>query len=80
MSIIFHIDIYFFTDNKEEDFKLQKEEVNSVKYFSIEEIEQIRKADNKNYTFCNWDEDGFNTQIKLLKKCRDKIINKTKIN
>ena len=70
----------FFTDNKEEDFKLQKEEVNAVKYFSIEEIEQIRKADNKNYTFCNWDEDGFNTQIKLLKKYRDKIINKTKIN
>lgn len=70
----------FFTDNKEEDFKLQKEEVNAVKYFSIEEIEQIRKADNKDYTFCNWDIDGFNTQIKLLKKCRDKIINKTKIN
>ena len=70
----------FFTDSKEEDFKLQKEEVNAVKYFSIEEIEQIRKADNKNYTFCNWDEDGFNTQIKLLKKCRDEIINKTKIN
>ena len=70
----------FFTDNKVEDFKLQKEEVNAVKYFSIEEIEQIRKADNKNYTFCNWDEDGFNTQIKLLKKYRDKIINKTKIN
>ena len=68
----------FFTDKKEEDFKLQKEEVNAVKYFSIEEIEQIRNADNKNYTFCNWDEDGFNIQINLLKKCRDKILNKTK--
>ena len=30
----------------------------------------------KNYTFCNWDEDGFNTQIKLLKKSRDKIMEK----
>lgn len=69
----------FFTDNKEEDFKLQKEEVNAVKYFSIEEIEQIRKADNKDYTFCNWDIDGFNKQINLLKKCRNKIINKIKI-
>ena len=66
----------FFTNNKEEDFILQKEEVNAVKYHSIEELEGIRKQDNKNYTFCNWDEEGFNRQINLLKKYRETIIDK----
>ena len=69
----------FFTNLNEEDFKLQKEEVNAVRYYSIEELEGIRKQDNKNYTFCNWDEEGFNRQINLLKKYRNIIINKTKI-
>lgn len=64
----------FFTDNKEENFILQKEEVNAVKYYTIEEIEKIRKNGNKNYTFCNWDEEGFNKQIQLLKECRNEII------
>ena len=64
----------FFTDYKEEDFKLQKEEVNAVKYYSIEEIEEIRKNNDMNYTFCNWNEEGFNYQISLLKKYRSKIL------
>ena len=55
---------------------LQKEEVNAVKYYTIEELEEIRKKDDKNYTFCNWDEEGFNKQIQLLKEYRDKISNK----
>lgn len=64
----------FFTNYKEEDFRLQKEEVNAVKYYSIEQLEKIRKKDDKNYTFCNWDEEGFNRQIVLLKKYRNKIL------
>jgi len=68
----------FFTDYKEENFILQKEEVNAVKYYSIEQLEEIRKQDDKNYTFCNWDEEGFNRQIDLLKQCRDNIKNKRK--
>ena len=55
---------------------LQKEEVNAVKYYTIEELEEIRKNDDKNYTFCNWDEEGFTKQIILLKKYRDNIQNR----
>ena len=66
----------FFTDYKEDDFVLQKEEVNAVKYYTIEELEEIRKKYDKNYTFCNWDEAGFNKQIQLLKEYRDKIFSK----
>ena len=63
----------FFTGYKEEDYKIQKEEVNAVKYYSIEEIENIRKKDDKNFVLCYWDEESFNKQIELLKKCRDDI-------
>ena len=63
----------FFTNNKECDFKLQKEEVLSVRYFTIEEIEEIRRNNDKNYTFCDWNEEGFNRQINILKKYRDNI-------
>lgn len=61
----------FFTNKKEDEFIIQKEELNAVKYYSIEELEEIRKQDNKDYTFCNWDEEGFNRQIKFLKENRD---------
>ena len=66
----------FFTDYKEDDFVLQKEEVNMVKYYAIEELEEIRKKDDKNYIFCNWNEAGFNKQIQLQKEYRDKISSK----
>ncbi len=61
----------FFTNKKEEEFIIQKEELNTVKYYSIDELEEIRKQDNKDYTFCNWDEESFNRQIKLLKENRN---------
>ena len=63
----------FITDLKENEFKLQKEEVNAVKYFDIEELEQLKKQKNDNYTFCNWDEEGFKKQMELLKKYRNRI-------
>ena len=63
----------FITDLKEEDFKLQKEEVNAVKYFSIEELEEARKQNNIDFTFCKWDEEGFKKQMAILKEYRDKI-------
>lgn len=58
----------FITDLKEKDFKLQKEEVNAVKYFSIEELEEAKKQNNIDFTFCNWDEDGFKKQMDILKE------------
>lgn len=63
----------FLTNMGEENFKIQKEEVNAVKYYSIEELEEIRKKDDKNYIFCNWDEKSFNKQINLLKDYRNKL-------
>ena len=68
----------FFTNYNEDDFILQKEEVNAVKYYTIEKLEEIRKNDDKDYTFCNWDAEGFTKQISLLKKYRDIIQNRRK--
>ena len=67
----FSVGYILFTNMKEDEFVLQKEEVNKVKYYSIEEIERIRKQNNKDYTFCNWEDEGFNKQIRLLKKYRE---------
>ena len=63
----------FFTDKKEDEFILQKEEVNKVKYFSIEELEKLKKDNNPDYTFSKWDIEGFNKQMSLLKKYRELI-------
>lgn len=63
----------FYTDLKENEFVLQKEEVNAVKYYSIEELEEIRKSNNYDYSFCKWDNEGFNKQISLLKEYRKNI-------
>ncbi len=61
------------TNLKEEEFKLQKEEVNAVKYFTIEELENERKNNNSNFTFCMWNQEGFEKQMSILKEYRDKI-------
>lgn len=63
----------FMTDLKENEFKLQKEEVNAVKYFEIEELEEARKENNTDFTFCNWDEEGFKKQMAILKEYRNKM-------
>ena len=63
----------FITDLKENEFKLQKEEVNAVKYFTIEELEEIKKQNDIDYTFCNWDEEGFKKQMDILKEYRNKL-------
>ncbi len=62
------------TDLKEEAFKLQKEEVNAVKYFTIEELEEARKQKNTDFTFIKWDEEGFEKQMSILKEYRNKIL------
>lgn len=61
-----------FTNLKEDEFVLQNEEVDLVKYFSIEELEQNKT--NPDFTFYRWDIDGFNKQMSLLKKYRDKKV------
>lgn len=69
----FNYEYILFTDMKENEFILQKDEVNAVKYYTIEEMEEIRKMNNKDYTFCNWGEEGFNKHIRLLKEYRQKL-------
>ena len=67
-----------FTNLKEEEFKLQKEEVCMVKCFEIEELEKIKREKDSNYTFYKWDDESFNKQIKMLKEYRNKVLNKQK--
>lgn len=64
----------FITDKKEDEFTLQKEEVNQVKYFTIEELEELKRKDDKNYTFADWEDEGFYKQMKYLKKERNKLL------
>lgn len=63
----------FFTNLKDEDYILQKEEVEQVKYYSIEDIEQLKLDNNPNYTFCRWEQDSFNEQMQILKEYREKL-------
>ena len=63
----------FFTNFKEEDYILQKEEVEQVKYYSIEEMEKLKLDNNPNYTFYMWDQDSFNEQMNILKENRDRL-------
>lgn len=70
----FAYNFIFIVDYKIDDYKLQKEEVAEVKYFTIEEIEQIKKNNYSNYTFCKWDDDDFYREIDMLKKKRKFII------
>ena len=62
-----------FTDLKEDECILQKEEVDSVKYYTIEEM--ISNKNNPDFTFFKWDLESFNKEMNILKEYRDKIIN-----
>lgn len=64
----------FVVDYKLEDYILQKEEVADVKYFTIEELEEIRKNNDLNYTFCNWSTEDFKREIDKLKSKRREIL------
>lgn len=66
---------YIFTVNyKIEDFKLQKEEVAEVKYFTIEEIEQAKKNNDENFIFTKSEDEIFNKEIQMLKEKRKEIL------
>ncbi len=65
-----------FTKLKEEEFVLQKEEVEKVKYYKIEDLERIKKENDSNYSFCYWDDEGFFKQTELLKDYRSKLCDK----
>lgn len=66
----FAYNFIFIVDYKIDDYKLQKEEVAEVKYFTIEEMEQIKKNNDLNYTFSKWDDEDFYREIEMLKQKR----------
>ena len=66
----------FIVDYKIEEYILQKEEVAEVKYFTIEEIEQLKKNKDSDYTFYKWADEDFYSEIELLKHKREEMLNK----
>ena len=66
----------FIVDYKIEDYILQKEEVDEVKYITIEEMENIKKNNDKNYTFSDWSDESFFEEMNKLKNRRNEILNK----
>ena len=47
---------------------MQKEEVDDLKYISIEEMEELKKKNNSEYTFVKWE--NVEEIIEMLKKIR----------
>ena len=72
----FSYNFIFVVNYKINEYILQKEEVADVKYITIEEMEQIRKNKDTNYTFCNWSDEDFNREVNWLKNKKDEILNK----
>lgn len=66
---------YIFTvDYNVEEYLLQKEEVEEVKYFTIEEIEKVSNEKNLNYVFSTWQEGDIEKEINLLKEKRKEVL------
>lgn len=70
----FAYNFIFFVNYKIEDYILQKEEVDEVKYFKIEDLELARKNNDTKFTFCNWDVNDFYKEMKLLKNKRREVL------
>ncbi len=56
---------------KIEEYTMQKEEVSDLKYISIEEMEEIKRNNDENYTFVKWD--TIDEKINMLKQKREEI-------
>ena len=70
----FGYNFIFVVNYKIKDYILQKEEVAEVKYVTIGDMELIKKENDSNYTFCNWVDEDFYREIKLLKNKRKQIL------
>ncbi len=64
----FTYEYIIFTDMKEEDFKLDKEEVEEVKYFNSKDLIEAKKINDTNFSICRWSDEYFNFQMNILKK------------
>lgn len=72
----FAYNFIFAVNYKIDEYTLQKDEVAEVKYVSIEDMESYKQKNDTNYTFCNWKENDFYHEIKLLKSKRKEILGK----
>lgn len=70
----FSYNYIFVVDYKIEEYTIQKEEVDEVKYVSIEEIEESARKKDERYNFSNWTEEDINREINLLKEKRKEIL------
>ena len=70
----FSYNFIFVVNYKINDYILQKEEVEKVKYVTIEEMELARKNNDSDYTFCNWEDNDFYKEMELLKNKRSLIM------
>ena len=52
----------------------KKEEVAEVKYVTIEEMELLKRNNDTNYTFCDWDSNDFYREMEMLKSKRKEIL------
>lgn len=75
----FGYDFFTVVDYKENEYVIQKEELSEVKYFTIEEIEEIKRRNDPNYTFSRWEDDVFYRKIKLLKEKREDLLLKNNV-
>lgn len=71
---LFKYNYIFCVSYKIDDCILQKEEVDEVKYVTIEDLELAKKNDNADYTFSNWDSKDFYKEMSLLKDKRKQIL------
>ena len=71
---IYVCNFIFVVKYKIKDYILQKEEVAAVNYITIEDMELIKRKNDSNYTFCNWDDEDFYREINLLKNKRKQIL------
>ena len=70
----FSYNYIFVVDYKIDEYIIQKEEVDEVKYVSIEEIEESARKKDERYNFSNWTEEDINREINLLKEKRKEIL------
>ena len=62
------------TNYEIEDYKLQLEEVDKVKYYKIEDLEEEKRNNNKLFDFCYWEDKDFFDQMRILKKFKKENI------
>ena len=70
----FTYEFFFVINNKIEDLKIQEREISEAKYFTIEELQEIKKRKEPNYLFSDWDDETFEEVMNSLKERREAFL------